>query len=109
VIGTPPSLVLDTKYAAPELRNQYGGWSFHNDHVYQATFYALSLGCPAILVYPRVDRDVDVAFEIGGVAVRLATVDLDRPALAGLDELVATVEELLQSSQLSSSRLSSIR
>jgi 5-methylcytosine-specific restriction enzyme subunit McrC len=95
VIGSPPSLVLDTKYAAPEVRNQYGGWSFHNDHVYQATFYALSLGCPVVLVYPRVNRTVDVAFEIGDVTVRLVTVDLDLPALAGLDELVATVEELL--------------
>jgi 5-methylcytosine-specific restriction enzyme subunit McrC len=95
VIGSPPRLVIDTKYAAPEIHNQYGGWSFHNDHVYQVVFYALSLGCPAVLVYPRTERDVDVGFEIGGVAVRLVTVDLNQSDLAGLDALVARVEELL--------------
>jgi 5-methylcytosine-specific restriction enzyme subunit McrC len=95
VIGSPPSLVLDTKYAAPEVRNQYGGWSFHNAHVYQVAFYGLSLGCPAVLVYPRTERDVDVAFEITGVAVRLLTVDLDQPGLAGLHALAARIEDLL--------------
>jgi 5-methylcytosine-specific restriction enzyme subunit McrC len=95
VIGSPPRLVIDTKYAAPEIHNQYGGWSFHNDHVYQVVFYSLSLGCPAMLVYPRIERDVDVAFEIGEVAVRLVTVDLNQSGLAGLDALVAKVEELL--------------
>ena len=95
LIGSPPQLVIDTKYATPEIRNQYGGWSFHNNHVYQVAFYALSLGCPAVLVYPRLERDVDVGFEIDGVAVRLMTVDLNQPALAGLDALVARVERLL--------------
>ena len=83
MIGSPPRLVIDTKYAAPEIRNHYGGWSFHNDHVYQVAFYALSLGCPAVLVYPRVERDIDVAFDIDGVAVRLVTVDLNQPARRG--------------------------
>jgi 5-methylcytosine-specific restriction enzyme subunit McrC len=95
VIGSPPSLVLDAKYAAPEVRNQYGGWSFHNAHVYQVAFYGLSLGCPAVLVYPRTEGHVDVAFEIDGVAVRLMTVDLNQPGLAGLDAFAATVEDLV--------------
>jgi hypothetical protein len=56
------------------MHNPYGGWSFHNDHIYPVAFYALSIGCPAVLVYPRTERDVDVAFEIGGVTVRLVTV-----------------------------------
>ncbi len=50
----PPLLVVDTKYARPEALNQYGGWSFHNEHVCQVAFYALSFGCPGVLVYPKV-------------------------------------------------------
>ena len=46
-------------------------------------------------MYPSTERDIDVGFEIGGVAVRLMTVDLNQPALAGLDALVARVEQLL--------------
>jgi len=95
VIESPPQLVIDTKYAAAEIQNQYGGWSFHNAHVYQAAFYGLSLGCPAVLVYPRTERDIDVAFEIGGVGIRLLTVDLNEPGLAGLDALAGRVEALL--------------
>jgi len=33
LVETPPLLVIDTKYARPEIPNQYGGRSFHNDHV----------------------------------------------------------------------------
>lgn len=95
VIGSPPRLVIDTKYAAPEIPNRYGGRSFHNTHIYQASFYALSLGCPALLVYPKTEQDVDVGFEIGGVDVRLITAELARPGLAGLEELVSRIGALL--------------
>ena len=89
VIGDPPELVIDTKYAAPELQNQYGGQSFRNEHVYQVVFYALSLGCPAVLVYPKVERDIDVAFDVEGIRVTLLTVDLSKPRLLEL-EMLAT-------------------
>ena len=95
VIGSPPQLVIDTKYAAPEIRNQYGGRSFRNDHVYQAVFYGLSLGCAAVLVYPKAGRDIDVSFDIGGVPVRLMTVDLSEPGRAGLDTLLERIQSLL--------------
>lgn len=94
VVGSPPQLVIDTKYSSPEVRNQYGSWSFHNQHVYQAAFYALSLGCPALLVYPRVDRDVNVTFDIEGTSVSILTVDLRQPGLPDLNRLVQTVSAL---------------
>jgi 5-methylcytosine-specific restriction enzyme subunit McrC len=94
VIGLPPQLVIDTKYAFPEIRNAYGGLSFHNQHVYQVLFYALSLGCPAVLVYPRVDRDVLVTFDIEGISVSLVTVDLEQPKLQGLETLAQTIAAL---------------
>jgi 5-methylcytosine-specific restriction enzyme subunit McrC len=98
VIGAPPQLVIDTKYAAPEVRNPYGGWSFDNHHVYQIAFYALSLGCPALLVYPKEARDVDTVFDVKGVPVSLFAVDLKDPGLAGLETLVKKVETLVSTS-----------
>jgi len=85
VLGDPPVLVIDTKYAAPEVRNQYGGWSFRNDHIYQVSFYGLSLGCPAMLAYPRVNRDLDVTFQIEGLRVSVLTVNLQERGLSGLE------------------------
>jgi 5-methylcytosine-specific restriction endonuclease McrBC regulatory subunit McrC len=94
VVGAPPHLVIDTKYAPPEVRNQYGGWSLHNEHVYQVVFYALSLGCPALLVYPRAHRDVEVSFDIEGIRVSILTVDLREQGLKGLDKLAEAVAGL---------------
>jgi 5-methylcytosine-specific restriction enzyme subunit McrC len=94
VVGSPPQLVIDTKYAPPEVRNQYGGWSFHNQHVYQVAFYALSLGCPALLVYPKVDRDISVTFGIEGISVSIRTVDLQQLGLPDLQSLVQAVSAL---------------
>ena len=95
VIGAPPRLVIDTKYTPPEVPNRYGGTSFHNQHVYQVVFYALSFGCPAMLVYPKTSRDIDVSFNIEGIAVQLVTVDLSEPGLVGLVALVEMIEALL--------------
>jgi 5-methylcytosine-specific restriction endonuclease McrBC regulatory subunit McrC len=97
-IGDPPLLVLDTKYARPEIRNAFGGWSFDNSHAYQAAFYARALDCPGVLVYPRVDRDVATDFVIRGTAISLLTVDLSTPGLAGLDALANTLQHRLAAS-----------
>lgn len=93
VVGSPPQLVIDTKYAPVQVRNKYGGPSFRNDHIYQVAFYALSLGCPAVLVYPRVTDHVDVTFDFEGIVVSLLTVDLEQPGLTGLEVLVERVLE----------------
>lgn len=97
-IGDPPVLVLDTKYARPEIRNAFGGLSFDNSHVYQAAFYARVLDCPGVLVYPRVDRDIATDFVIRGTALSLLTVDLSTPDLAGLDGLTNTLQQRLAAS-----------
>ena len=99
VIGAPPQAVADTKYARAEIPNQFGGLSFQNKHVYQVAFYALCLGCPGVLIYPRDDRDIDVTFDIEGVEVTLLSVDLDRPDLGSLAALVERVEDLMPKMQ----------
>jgi 5-methylcytosine-specific restriction enzyme subunit McrC len=94
VVGSPPRLVIDTKYALAEPPNQFGARSFDNGHIYQVAFYALSLRCPALLVYPRVDRDVWATFDVEGVRVSILTVDLQQPGLASLGKLAAFVADL---------------
>jgi 5-methylcytosine-specific restriction endonuclease McrBC regulatory subunit McrC len=70
-----PWLIVDAKYKNP-LRETWGKEYFHNEDLYQAFTYATALGAPAVLVYPRVDQDVDVMLESGEREVRIATVDL---------------------------------
>jgi 5-methylcytosine-specific restriction enzyme subunit McrC len=94
VVGSPPRLVIDTKYARALRPSQHGGWSYRSNGVYQAVFYALSLGCPALLVYPKDDVDVDVQFQIDQTQASIVTVDLQQEGLTGLEELAGKVAEL---------------
>lgn len=95
-VGSPPMLILDTKYANAEEKNRYGGLSFRNEHIYQVAFYALSFGCPALLVYPEAESEIDVTFDVEGVRVGIVTVDLQQPELPGLETLIVRVMELVE-------------
>jgi 5-methylcytosine-specific restriction endonuclease McrBC regulatory subunit McrC len=97
-------LVLDTKYANPERKTQFGTRSFRNSDLYQIAFYANEYGCPGLLVYPKADRDVLVTFEAGGARSAIATVDLSRPGLSGLERLEAVVGELVDTDSRDSDR-----
>jgi len=70
-----PWLIVDAKYKNP-LRDSWGKQYFHNEDLYQACTYAAALDAPAVLVYPRVDRDVDVTLEMASSSVRIKTVDV---------------------------------
>lgn len=74
-----PFLVLDAKYlnAVGEHR---GRPVFSNQNLNQMVTYCTTLGCPGILVYPRVSEDIDATYEVSGTRVTLRTVDLATPA-----------------------------
>jgi 5-methylcytosine-specific restriction enzyme subunit McrC len=93
----PRCLVIDTKWADPELRTRFGGHSFRNHDLYQIAFYALSLGGAGLLVYPKTRRDVWARFEVRGVQLAVVTVDLTLPDLGGLRAIDGAVEDLLGS------------
>lgn len=98
VIGqTPALLVLDTKYANPERKTQFGTRSFRNNDLYQIAFYANEYRSPGLLVYPRADRGVLVTFNAARARCTIATVDLGQPDLRGLEALEAIVEEVVAS------------
>jgi len=92
--GPEVGLVLDTKYSSVDMKGQYGSYSYKNSHIYQAAFYGLSLGCPAILIYPETDGAVDVTYDIEGIQVTLLTVDLAATGLSDLARLVSRVCQL---------------
>lgn len=94
IVGDPAILVIDTKYSKPEGKNQFGGMSFQNQHIYQAAFYGLSLGCPAVLLYPRAERDIKVTYEIEDVSVSLRTIDLEQPGVPDLEILAKEIDEV---------------
>ena len=71
-----PWLIVDAKYKNPLI--EHYGCRFHNEDLYQAFTYASALDAPAVLVYPRVDWDVDVTLKAGAFVVRIKTVDLRR-------------------------------
>ena len=74
-----PFLVLDAKYlnAVGEHR---GRPVFSNQNLNQMVTYCTTLGCPGIIVYPRVSEDIDATYEVSGTRVTLRTVDLATPA-----------------------------
>lgn len=80
-------LVVDAKYRRPTQRSQYRV-SFRNDNLYQVIAYAEALRCPGVLVYPRIDEDIDITYRVGAVHVRIVTVDLSSPKLSDIFRVV---------------------
>jgi 5-methylcytosine-specific restriction endonuclease McrBC regulatory subunit McrC len=72
-----PWLIVDAKYKNP-LRETWGKEYFHNEDLYQAFTYAAALSAPAVLVYPKVDEDIDVEFQAGTHRLRVVSVPLNR-------------------------------
>ncbi len=69
-----PWVIVDAKYKTPLI--EHHGKRFRNPDIYQAFMYATALSAPAILVYPKVDQDIDVTLKVGNNEVRILTVDL---------------------------------
>jgi len=88
VVGSweEPWLVVDAKYKRPmtEYRDME---RFLSDDLYQAFTYAVALGAPVVLVYPKVDEAVDAQLELTGYNVHVRTVDIGRQGVLALREL----------------------
>lgn len=68
-------LVVDAKYRKPIEVGQYRR-AFRNDNIYQIMAYSRMFGCPGLLVYPKVDQDIDISYRVGDMMIRIKTVDL---------------------------------
>jgi len=85
-----PWLIVDAKYKNP-LRESWGKEYFHNEDLYQAFTYSAALDAPAVLVYPRVDRDVDAALGMGGTQTAVISVDLSAEVKLRMEHLVSAL------------------
>ena len=84
-------LVIDAKYRNPIAFGQYRR-AFRNENLYQILAYSRAFGCPGLLIYPRVDQDVDITYRVGEASIRIVTVDLSAPNfVAAMHNLVADV------------------
>lgn len=70
-----PWLIVDAKYKNPLI--EHHGDRFRNSDLYQAFAYAVALNAPAVLVYPKVDRDVDALFETARHSIEIKVVSLE--------------------------------
>jgi len=90
-------LVVDAKYRDPVQVARFGR-AFRHDNIYQILAYSRVFGCPGVLVYPRVDQDVDISYRVGDSAIRIRTIDLASPDLnAEMSEFArSTLQEAFQ-------------
>ena len=69
-----PWLIVDAKYKNPLVYN-YGD-RLRNTDLYQALTYAVALDAPVVLVYPRLEQNVDVVLRTSDYETRIITIDL---------------------------------
>jgi len=79
-------LIIDAKYYSKTVSDYYGSEKLHSTNLYQLNAYLSNLerdnsnplnsDCDGMLLYPMVDRDIDVTYQIGSHKMRVATIDL---------------------------------
>jgi len=76
--------IIDTKYYRETLSDFYGTSSFHSENLYQLLSYMANASyrgqrVKGILLYPKVNRDLDETLGVLGMEVRIKTVNLASP------------------------------
>jgi 5-methylcytosine-specific restriction enzyme subunit McrC len=87
-LGAPGRLVIvDTKFYREALQTYRGAPRVRSDHLYQLLAYLQNaadragpaLAVSGVLLYPTVDKTFDLRYRLRGHAVRVCTLDLNRP------------------------------
>jgi 5-methylcytosine-specific restriction enzyme subunit McrC len=81
------TVVIEAKYYRDALTSRYGGQTLHSGNLYQLFAYLKNLeahgGADAraegVLLYPCVDRPLDLRYRIQGHDLRICTLDLSVP------------------------------
>ena len=79
-------LVVDTNYYSQTLGGYYDAKKLHASHLYQLCAYLRNLSLrddpgrslEGMLLYPTIDRELDLRYVIHGYPLRVATIDLTR-------------------------------
>jgi 5-methylcytosine-specific restriction enzyme subunit McrC len=94
------TIVIEAKYYSETLTHRYGGQRLHSSNLYQLFAYLKNLevrGGPdtraeGILVYPAVDRALDLRYRIRGHELRVRTLNLAEPWHQIHSELIKIVQ-----------------
>jgi len=79
-------IIIDTKYYAHALQTHYQKETIHSGNLYQLHAYLSNvviegnrqLKCEGILLYPTVEKELDVQYEIKGHKVSIRTINLNQ-------------------------------
>jgi 5-methylcytosine-specific restriction enzyme subunit McrC len=93
-------LVIDAKYYSQTLGGYYDAQRLHAAHLYQLYAYLRNLslrdgpGRPleGMLLYPTVDRELDLRYVVHGYALRVATIDLTQDWKVIHERLLALIK-----------------
>lgn len=88
-----PSFAVDLKWAPP-LALRHAKRRVRNEHIYQLATYCTALGCDGMLVYPRIDDDIESVYEFEGRRLYLQAIDLSVPGLADLRRVADRIASL---------------
>lgn len=83
--GKNDKIIIDTKYYSQTMRNYFEKESIISGHLYQLYAYLSNYEkgnddkpLTGILLYPRVQKDLNLLFDIKGYKVKICTVDLNK-------------------------------
>jgi 5-methylcytosine-specific restriction enzyme subunit McrC len=79
-------IIIDTKYYVHALQVHYAKESIHSANLYQLHAYltntdaeeGVQSGCEGILLYPTVERELDLQYEIKGHKISIRTINLNQ-------------------------------
>lgn len=80
-------IIIDTKYYLSPLQTYYEKDSVRSMHLFQIHAYMTNLpshekarrSCEGILLYPKVQQDLDLHYDLTGYQLRVRTLDLSQP------------------------------
>jgi 5-methylcytosine-specific restriction enzyme subunit McrC len=85
LISQSRKIILDCKYYPDAFQSHWGKPSLHSDHLYQLFAYLKNKEqdqnwekCEGILLYPTVQQELDLRYEIHGHNLRVRTVNLNQ-------------------------------
>ncbi len=96
ILAGDRKIIIDTKYYREALSAHYETEKLHSGNLFQLLSYLLNLKRPGdkiegLLLYPAVDRKLDVLYEILGIPVRVKTINLEQPWHLIRDDLMRLV------------------
>ena len=84
--STNRKIIIDTKYYGETLNDNRGKLLVRSDHLYQIFSYLSNADCSAatsgryegILLYPTVEEDIALHYELGGYPISVRTINLNQ-------------------------------